>query len=166
MKEPLVFGFALVVVDVALWRITFVRNDTLRVLLRILNFGLLSWVLFVSSMSPFKPAPWPDSPLLHFPAQALEVLWWLIGARLVTVSLDAVFASRSWHRDRLFQDVLGVVAFSRRAGRLACLGTGHFGARTGRNFGCASNRARPGYTEHVKRRLCRNRPQHNGAVSH
>ena len=111
MKEPLVFGFALVVVDVALWRITFVRNDTLRVLLRILNFGLLSWVLFVSSMSPFKPAPWPDSPFLHFPAQALEVLWWLIGARLVTVSLDAVFASRSWHRDRLFQDVLGAVVF-------------------------------------------------------
>jgi hypothetical protein len=55
VKEPLVFGFALVVVDVALWRITFVRNDTLRVLLRILNFGLLSWVLFVSSYPSAQP---------------------------------------------------------------------------------------------------------------
>lgn len=111
MKDPLVLGFVLVMVDVVLWRAAFPRNDTLRLLLRLGIFALLSAVLFGSALSPFTPAPWPESPGRHLAAQILEVSWWLIGARLLTLSLDAAFRSRHWHRERLFQDVLGALVF-------------------------------------------------------
>jgi small-conductance mechanosensitive channel/CRP-like cAMP-binding protein len=111
VKDPLVFGFALIAVDIALWRGILLRQATIRLLLRLLTFGLFSWLLFNSDMSPFAPAPWPQEPLRHVPAQMLEILWWLNGARLVTMSLDAAFATNSWHKERLFQDVLGAVVF-------------------------------------------------------
>ena len=109
MKDPLVLGFVLIMVDVVLWRAAFPRNDTLRLLLRLVIFALLSALLFASALSPFTPAPWPESPGRHLAAQIIEVSWWLIGARLLTLSLDAAFRSRHWHRERLFQDVLGAV---------------------------------------------------------
>ncbi|KLU26040.1 mechanosensitive ion channel protein MscS [Caballeronia mineralivorans PML1(12)] len=111
MKDPLVLGFVLVVVDVVLWRAAFPRHDTVRLLLRLVIFALLSALLFGSALSPFTPAPWPESPGRHLAAQILEVSWWLIGARLLTLSLDAAFRSRHWHRERLFQDVLGALVF-------------------------------------------------------
>jgi small-conductance mechanosensitive channel/CRP-like cAMP-binding protein len=111
VKDPLVLGFVLIVVDVVLWRAAFPRNDTIRLLLRLVIFALLSALLFGSALSPFTPAPWPESPGRHLAAQILEVSWWLIGARLLTLSLDAAFRSRHWHRERLFQDVLGALVF-------------------------------------------------------
>jgi small-conductance mechanosensitive channel/CRP-like cAMP-binding protein len=112
VKDPLVLGFVLVMVDVVLWRAAFPRNDTIRLLLRLVIFALLSaLLLFGSTLSPFTPAPWPESPGRHLAAQILEVSWWLIGARLLTLSLDAAFRSRHWHRERLFQDVLGALVF-------------------------------------------------------
>jgi small-conductance mechanosensitive channel/CRP-like cAMP-binding protein len=111
VKDPLIFGFALIAVDFALWRGVFLRHDTLRLVLRLVVFVLFSWLLFDSGMSPFAPAPWSSTLLLHVPAQVLEILWWLNGARIVTMALDAIFASRSWHKERLFQDVLGAVVF-------------------------------------------------------
>jgi small-conductance mechanosensitive channel len=111
VKDPLVLGFVLVAVDVGLWRAAFPRNETIRLLLRLVLFALLSRVLFGSGLSPFETAPWSASPPRHLAAQVLEVVWWLIGARLLTMSLDAIFKSRHWHRDRLFQDVLGALVF-------------------------------------------------------
>lgn len=111
MKDPLVLGFVLVAVDVVLWRAAFPRHDTVRLLLRLVIFALLSALLFGSALSPFTPAPWPESPGRHLAAQILEVSWWLIGARLLTLSLDSAFRSRHWHRERLFQDVLGALVF-------------------------------------------------------
>src|SRR5476651_644827 len=98
-------------VDVVLWRAAFPSNGTLRLLLRLVIFALLSALLFESALSPFTPAPWPESPGRHLAAQILEVSWWLLGARLLTMSLDAAFQSRQWHKDRLFQDVLGALVF-------------------------------------------------------
>ncbi|WP_122151840.1 mechanosensitive ion channel family protein [Paraburkholderia sp.] len=111
MKDPLVIGFALLAVDIALWRAGFPRQDTLRLVLRLVIFAFYSAVLFGFGMNPLSPAPWPESWLRHLGAQILEVLWWLNGARLLTQSLDAVFVSRSWHKERLFQDVLGALVF-------------------------------------------------------
>lgn len=111
MKDPLVLGFVLVALDVGLWRAAFPRNETLRLLLRLALFALLSTVLFGSGLSPLETAPWPASPPRHLAAQVLEVMWWLIGARLLTMSLDALFRSRNWHKERLFQDVLGALVF-------------------------------------------------------
>lgn len=111
MKDPLVIGFVLVAVDVVVWRGGLPRQGTLRLALRLLIFALFSAVLFGYGMNPLMPAPWPESLLRHLGAQILEVIWWLGGARLLTLSLDALFASSSWHKERLFQDVLGALVF-------------------------------------------------------
>lgn len=111
MKDPLIIGFALVLVDVGLWRGGIPAQPALRLALRLVVFALFSGVLFGYGMDPLTPAPWPESLPRHLGAQILEVVWWLNGARLLTLSLDAVFASSSWHKERLFQDVLGALVF-------------------------------------------------------
>jgi small-conductance mechanosensitive channel len=111
VKDPLVSGLVLIALDVVLWRLVWPRNDTLRLLLRLLIFGLFTALLFGSGLSPFATSPWPESPLRHLAAQALGIVWWLDGARLLTLTLDALFQRRDWHRERLFQDVLGAVVF-------------------------------------------------------
>jgi small-conductance mechanosensitive channel len=109
VKDPLLIGFVLLAIDAALWLGTFPRREKLRLLGRLVIFAIVSAVFFTSGLSPFSVAPWPESPPRHLAAQVLEVVWWLNGARLLTLSLDAVFASRSWHKERLFRDVLGAV---------------------------------------------------------
>lgn len=111
LKTPLIAGGLLVAIDVTLWRSSIPANGRLRLFLRLLLFCLFSIVLFAGNMNPLMPAPWPESVGRHLCAQVLEVIWWLNGARLLTLFLDAIFASRSWHRDRLFQDVMGAVVF-------------------------------------------------------
>jgi small-conductance mechanosensitive channel len=68
-------------------------------------------VLFSSGMNPLRAAPWESEPLRHLLAQVLEVVWWLQGARLVTVMLDRAVLPETWHKERLFQDVLGALVF-------------------------------------------------------
>ena len=85
MDGPLVSGYALFAIDVALWRSGLPRQDVARLLLRLLVFGLLSAVLFGSGLSPLSATPRLDSPLRHLAAQVLEVMWWLSGARLLTL---------------------------------------------------------------------------------
>ncbi|MGF6776621.1 mechanosensitive ion channel domain-containing protein [Paraburkholderia sp. GAS334] len=111
MKDPLIYGLLLVALDIVLWRAAFPRRDLLRLVARLLIFGLLSLVLFGSGLSPLTPPAPEDSFPRHIAAQFLEVVWWLNGARLLTLILDALFAARSWHRDRLFQDVFGAIVF-------------------------------------------------------
>lgn len=111
VNDPLVTGYVLFAVDIALWRSGFPRQDVVRLLFRLLVFGLVSAVLFGSGLNPFSAAPWLDSPVRHLAAQTLEVVWWLNGARLLTLSLDALFSRRSWHTQRLFRDVLGALVF-------------------------------------------------------
>jgi small-conductance mechanosensitive channel len=111
LKDPLVIGFVLLALDIAIWRTRLPPNLMLRFALRLLIFGLFSAVLFGSGMNPLMPAPWPESVPRHLAAQILEVVWWLNGARLLTLSLDALFMTSSWHKERLFQDVLGALVF-------------------------------------------------------
>ena len=109
MNDPLACGYALIAIDVALWRSDFPRRDIARLSLRLVVFGLLSAVLFGYGFNPLSPTPRLDSLLHHLAEQALEVFWWLRGARLLTVSLDAFFSRRSWHTQSLFRDVLGAL---------------------------------------------------------
>ncbi|HXZ10109.1 MAG TPA: mechanosensitive ion channel family protein [Paraburkholderia sp.] len=111
MKDPLVSGMVLIVLDIALWRLALPRNATLRLLARLVIFGLFTALLFSSGLNPFATAPWPESPMRHLAAQVLAIAWWLTGARLLTLTLDAFFVRRDWHRERLFQDVLGAIVF-------------------------------------------------------
>ncbi|RKE35718.1 small-conductance mechanosensitive channel [Paraburkholderia sp. BL23I1N1] len=111
LTDGVLFGLGILVLDFLAWRFMDRKSDQMRLALRALMFGLSSYVLFRSGMNPLREAPWPDEPLRHLLAQMLEVVWWLQGARLVIIVLDRVVLPETWHRERLFQDVLGALVF-------------------------------------------------------
>jgi small-conductance mechanosensitive channel/CRP-like cAMP-binding protein len=120
MNNPLLVGYALVIVDIAIWRFRFPENEIVRLIVRLVVFALLSALLFTSGLSPFSQAPFTQSSALHMAGQVLEVIWWLNGARLLTLALDSLLLPRAWRKQRLFQDVFGAVVFL--AAAVAALG--------------------------------------------
>ncbi|KDR34128.1 MULTISPECIES: mechanosensitive ion channel family protein [Caballeronia] len=120
MKYPLLLGFGIVAIDVIVWRARLPDNDLARLFIRLALFFLLSWVLFSSGLSPFTQAPFADVVELHWAGQILEIIWWLMGARLLTLSLDTLLLPRAWRKQRLFSDVFGAVVFL--AAAVAALG--------------------------------------------
>jgi small-conductance mechanosensitive channel len=111
LTDGVLYGLGILVLDFLAWRFLDGRNDQLRLALRALMFGLSTYVLFSYGMNPLRAAPWPDEGLRHLLAQILEVVWWLQGARLVTIMLDRAVLPEAWHKERLFQDVLGALVF-------------------------------------------------------
>ncbi|WP_250453022.1 mechanosensitive ion channel family protein [Caballeronia sp. ATUFL_M2_KS44] len=120
MKYPLILGFGIVAVDVIVWRGRLPANDLARLFIRLGLFFALSWVLFSFGLSPFTQAPYADVVELHWLGQILEIIWWLMGARLLTLSLDTLLLPRAWRKQRLFSDVFGAVVFL--AAAVAALG--------------------------------------------
>lgn len=111
LTDGVLFGLAILVVDFLAWRFMSYKSDLSRLAFRALMFGLSSYVLFGYGMNPLRAAPWPDQPLRHLLAQMLEIVWWLQGARLITIVLDRTVLPEAWHKERLFQDVLGALLF-------------------------------------------------------
>ncbi|WP_233887700.1 mechanosensitive ion channel family protein [Paraburkholderia flagellata] len=111
MKYPLIVGLSIVFVDVVVWRARIPPQDLARLFIRLALFAALSWVLFSSGMNPFGQAPYWDAAGLHWLAQVLEIVWWLMAARLFTLSLDSLLLPRAWRKQRLFSDVFGAVVF-------------------------------------------------------
>lgn len=109
--DGVLFGIVILMLDFLAWRFTGRASEPMRLAFRALMFALSTFVLFASGMNPLRAAPWPDEPLRHLLAQALEIVWWLQGARLVTIMLDRVVLPQAWHRERLFQDVLGALVY-------------------------------------------------------
>ncbi|MFM0549467.1 mechanosensitive ion channel family protein [Paraburkholderia sediminicola] len=111
LNDGVLYGLGILVLDFLVWRFMGRKTDKGRLALRALMFGLSTYVLFSYGMNPLRAAPWPDEPLRHLLAQLLEVVWWLQGARLVTIVLDRTVLPETWHKERLFQDVLGALVF-------------------------------------------------------
>lgn len=111
LNDGVLYGLGILVLDFLAWRFMDRKTDQMRLALRALMFGLSSVVLFSKGMNPLRAAPWPDEPLRHLLAQLLEVVWWLQGARLVTILLDRAVLPETWHKERLFQDVFGALVF-------------------------------------------------------
>ena len=111
LTDPLTLGVAVVVCDVLAWRLISAERRRLRIIVRIAVFALLSLILLKSGMSPLESAPFPGQPTRQFLSQALQIVWWLLGARVLTITLDALFLPKAWKGERLFQDVLGAVIF-------------------------------------------------------
>ncbi|MGF6574855.1 small-conductance mechanosensitive channel [Paraburkholderia sp. GAS333] len=105
------YAAGILILDFLAWRFMDSRKDLLRFLIRALMFALSTYILFSSGISPLRAAPWPADPFRHLLAQVLELVWWLQGARLVIIVLDRVVLPEAWHRERLFQDVLGALVF-------------------------------------------------------
>ncbi|MEM5434463.1 mechanosensitive ion channel family protein [Paraburkholderia diazotrophica] len=111
MNNPLIIGFALVAFDVVVWRCAIPRNEVARLLVRLCIYAAFSALLFSSNLSPFSQAPYLNSRPLHLIGQVLEIIWWLMGARLLSMALDTLLLPRTWRRQRLFQDVFGALVF-------------------------------------------------------
>lgn len=111
MIDPLIFGFALVAIDAVLWSRALPANEFARLVVRLCLYAAFSAVLFSSGLSPFSQAPYLDSKTLHTLGQVLEIIWWLTGARLLSVVLDSLLLPKTWRRQRLFEDVFGALAF-------------------------------------------------------
>jgi small-conductance mechanosensitive channel/CRP-like cAMP-binding protein len=111
VNDPLIFGFALVSIDVVVWCCVLPRNEVARLLVRLCLYAAFSALLFSSGLSPFSQAPYPDSHALHLLGQLLEIIWWLTGARLLSIVLDTFLLPKTWRRQRLFEDVFSAVAF-------------------------------------------------------
>jgi small-conductance mechanosensitive channel len=111
VNNPLIFGFALVAFDVVIWRCAIPKNDVARLLVRLCIYAAFSSLLFSSGLSPFSQAPYADSRPLHTLGQVLEIIWWLMGARLLSLALDTLLLPQTWRRQRLFQDVFGALVF-------------------------------------------------------
>ncbi|MFM0310785.1 mechanosensitive ion channel family protein [Paraburkholderia sp. RL17-383-BIF-A] len=111
LTDGVLFGMVILVLDFLAWRFMSRKSDQTRLAFRALMFASSSYVLFSYGMNPLRAAPWPDEPLRHLLAQVLEIVWWLQGARLVTILLDRVVLPEAWHKERLFQDVFGALVF-------------------------------------------------------
>ncbi|MBP0589599.1 mechanosensitive ion channel family protein [Paraburkholderia sp. LEh10] len=111
MKNPLITGFVLVAFDVLIWRCAIPKNEVARLLVRLCIYAAFSALLFSAGLSPFSQAPFADSTVLHVLGQVLEIIWWLMGARLLSLALDTLLLPKTWRRQRLFQDVFGALVF-------------------------------------------------------
>jgi small-conductance mechanosensitive channel len=111
VDHPLVLGLSLVAIDVVVWRCALPRNELARLLVRLAIYAGFSALLFESGLNPFLQAPYEHSRELHALAAVLEIIWWLTGARLLSMVLDTLFLPKTWHRQRLFRDIFGAVAF-------------------------------------------------------
>lgn len=111
LTDGVLFGIVILLLDFLAWRFVGRASEAMRFAFRTLMFALSTFVLFTFSMNPLRAAPWSNEPLRHLLAQALEIVWWLQGARLVTLMLDRVVLPEAWHRERLFQDVLGALVY-------------------------------------------------------
>jgi small-conductance mechanosensitive channel/CRP-like cAMP-binding protein len=109
--NPLILGAVIVVVDLAAWRVIAPRHKLALTAVRLVLFVGFTWLLFSHGMSPIEGPAWPGQPVVQIVSQVLEVAWWLMGARLGIMLLDVVFMQRSWHHERLFQDLLGAVVY-------------------------------------------------------
>ncbi|QGZ63064.1 mechanosensitive ion channel family protein [Paraburkholderia acidisoli] len=111
MNDPLFAGFVLIAIDIAIWRCAWPRNEVARLVARLAVYAALSALLFSSGLSPFSHAAYGASREQRVLGQMLEIIWWLTGARLLTVVLDTLFLPKTWRRQRLFEDVFGAVTF-------------------------------------------------------
>jgi len=111
LTDGALFGLGTLIFDFVVWRFVHIKQDNARFAFRALIFGLSSYVLFGSGINPLRAAPWDGQPLRHLLAQVLEMAWWFQGARLVTVMLDRVVLPETWHKERLFRDVLNALVF-------------------------------------------------------
>lgn len=109
--DPILVGMAIVAVDVVVWRLVPPVRRILLIAARLVLFVSYTYVLFTYGMSPLEGPAIEGHAVRQLLAQGLEIIWWLLGARLAIVLLDAVFMQKSWHQERLFQDLLGAVVF-------------------------------------------------------
>ena len=109
--DPVLLGYVIVAVDIFAWRAIAPNRRWLLICTRAVLFVAYTYVLFGNGMSPLEGPEYIGHSVQKLLTQILEIVWWFLGARLGIVLLDVVFMQKSWHQERLFQDLLGAVVF-------------------------------------------------------
>src|SRR5450830_1568568 len=109
--HPMLCALALIFIDIGVWRLISADLANWKLAARLVIFAVFSAVLFNDGMNPMLVAPYADNTALHLAATALQIGWWLFGARTLTVLIGAVMMQRVGHTGRLLQDLLGAVIF-------------------------------------------------------
>ncbi|WP_235590050.1 MULTISPECIES: mechanosensitive ion channel family protein [Burkholderiaceae] len=120
VNTGLVVGFSVIAIEVLIWRMRVPQRDLARLVVRVVLFMTLSWGILSSGLNPFTQAPFLETPDLHWLWQFLEVAWWFLGARLLTLFVDSLLLPGAWRKQRLFSDIFGAVVFL--AATVAALG--------------------------------------------
>lgn len=109
--HPLFVAPVLLLLDLALWRLFDAQRPWWRLVPRLGFFLLFSLLLFNAGVSPLQPAPWAEDLPSHLIATFLQIMWWLFGARCLTVLIGAFLLQRVGHAGRLLQEVIGALIF-------------------------------------------------------
>ncbi|ROM73342.1 mechanosensitive ion channel protein MscS [Pseudomonas brassicacearum] len=109
--HPLLCALALLVLDILMWRLVSADRTYWKIGARLVIFSLFSMLLFNEGLNPMEPAQWIDDVPRHLAATGLQIAWWLLAARTLTVMMGAVMMQRVGHTGRLLQDLLGAVIF-------------------------------------------------------
>lgn len=109
--DSLVLPYILLFADLALWRMAGPEKKLLRVVVRSLMFVAVTGAMFQAGLVPLHPSPASDGVYRYLASQVFQFTWWMYAARVATVVLDTIFAPKSWHSERLFQDLIGAGIF-------------------------------------------------------
>ncbi|SDI15300.1 mechanosensitive ion channel family protein [Pseudomonas panipatensis] len=109
--HPLFLAPCLLLLDLSLWRVLAEGPIGWRLVTRLGSFLLFSLLLFNVGMNPLGQAPWSEDLASHLVATALQIMWWLFGARCLTVLIGALLLQRVGHAGRLLQEVIGALIF-------------------------------------------------------
>jgi small-conductance mechanosensitive channel len=108
---PLVSASLLLVVDLVLWQWLEPQWLRRKLIIRVVLFVLFSMALLDAGLSPLYPVPTELSVPRHVLATILTIVWWLFGARSLTVLAVVVMAPRIGGKGHLLQDLMGAIIF-------------------------------------------------------
>jgi small-conductance mechanosensitive channel len=108
---PLTCASLVVIADLVLWQSLPPRWLRWKMLIRIGLFLLFSMVLLDAGLSPLNPVPDAIAQSRHVLATVLLIVWWLFGARTLTVLAAVVLEPRIGGKGHLLQDLMGALLF-------------------------------------------------------
>ena len=109
--SPLIQCSLLLLAQFAAWRTIPADWRRIKLATRLILYVVYSYVLFRFGLNPLHAAAWINDPIQHFIAQIIELAWWYLSGRLVSLVANSLLFPQAWRKERLLEDVLGALAF-------------------------------------------------------
>jgi small-conductance mechanosensitive channel/CRP-like cAMP-binding protein len=112
VHDPLVGGFALVMVGIVIGRTLFKQQPRWRAVARIIFLALLTLLLLHDGIVPYQPLQITGTPYHDLIAGTLKIAWWLWAAWFFVALVRAVVILEGQPREgRLIQDILSALIY-------------------------------------------------------
>jgi small-conductance mechanosensitive channel len=110
--DPLVGGFALIIVGVIIGRMLLKQRPMWRAVARVIFLALLTLLLLHDGIVPYQPLQITGTPYRDLIAGTLKIAWWLWAAWFFVALVRAVVILEGWPREgRLIQDILSALIY-------------------------------------------------------